>query len=311
MHVELKNLFTFSGFLSTASKLSNTDVCATSWCLHQTPTPVIEKEISFYTQKLRWLCSLFYSPKSSLYFFFLFLFYLFKTVCSCIKVLIVAYLPCLHQTPLSIIIPDLSLHCWSGRSWHFEHTCEYLLDESRSLKSAQKSSMSCQACGWLLKRCGQAGINRANWALKFEQYKQNHHSSNWLVNQKGGKIWIARSQIEISVHFSSMVHTKQTIHKEKGSGHLLLARIPAPPSGHGHDSTSGSGSQPGGNEGGGGGSSAGRQKQSVPRRNLTCIKQGTRVWEQMRLLQGYSCHGTNLCISKMGFVRQVYFNLLF
>ena len=130
------------------------------------------------------------------------------------------------------------------------------------------------------------------------------------MNQKGGKIWIARLQIEISVHSSSMVHTKQTTHKEKGSGHPLLVRMPAPPSGCGCDSASGSGSQPGGNQGGGGGPSARRGKQSAPRRNLAHIKQGTRVWEQMRLLQGYSCHATNLCISKMGFARQVYFNLL-
>ena len=98
--------------------------------------------------------------------------------------------------------------------------------------------------------------------MKFKQYKQNHHVSNWLVNQKGWKIWIARLQIDISVHSSSMVCTKQTIHKEKGSGHLLLVRMPAPPSGYGHDSASGSGSgsgsQPGGNQGGGGGPSAGR-----------------------------------------------------
>ena len=69
-------------------------------------------------------------------------------------------------------------------------------------------------------------------------------------------------QIEISVHSSSMVYTKQTTHKEKGSGCLLLARMLAPPSGHGHDSASGSasgsGSQPGGNQCGGGGPSEGR-----------------------------------------------------
>ena len=98
-----------------------------------------------------------------------------------------------------------------------------------------------------------------------------------------------------------MVCIKKTPHVQKGSSHLLLARMPAPPS-----SASGSGSQ-----GGGGGLSAGRKKKSAPRKNLTHIKQGTRVWEQMQLLQGYSRHATNLCISKMGFARQVYFNLLF
>ena len=66
--------------------------------------------------------------------------------------------------------------------------------------------------------------------------------------------------------------------------------MPDPPSGHesASGSASSSGRQPGGNQGGGGGPSAGRQKQSVLKRNLTCIKQGTRVWEQMQLLQGYS-----------------------
>ena len=98
-----------------------------------------------------------------------------------------------------------------------------------------------------------------------------------------------------------MVCTKQTPHVQKGSSHPLLVRMPAPPG-----SANSSGSQ-----GGGGGPSAGRQKKSAPRKNLAHVKQGTRVWEQMQLLQGYSRHATNLCISKMGFMRQVYFNLLF
>ena len=117
----------------------------------------------------------------------------------------------------------------------------------------------------------------------------------WLVSEsKGGKIWIARLQIEISVHSSSMVCTKQTPRIQKESGHLLLARMPAP------SSSSGSGSQ---------GPLAGRWKQSTPRKNLAHVKQDTRVWEQVCLLQGYSRHATNFCISKMRFARQVFFNL--
>ena len=80
-----------------------------------------------------------------------------------------------------------------------------------------------------------------------------------------------KGEIEISVHSSSIVCTKQTPCVQKGSGHPLLTRMPAPPS-----SASGSGSQ-----GGGGGPIAGRQKQFAPRKNLAHIKQGTKVSEQM------------------------------
>ena len=55
------------------------------------------------------------------------------------------------------------------------------------------------------------------------------------------------------------------------------------------------------------GPSVGRRKKSAPRKNQTHVKVGTRVMEEMRRLQGYSQQATKLCISKMGFARQVYF----
>ena len=66
------------------------------------------------------------------------------------------------------------------------------------------------------------------------------------------------------------------------------------------------------NQGGGGGPLAGRQKQSAPRRNLTHIKQGTEgVGTDTDCYRGIHGMQQTSAFPKMGFARQVYFNLLF